>query len=114
MPKFSKLILIAVFGMTPVFLLAQPQGEKGSIVGSADSGAQIVVSGIDSGAVIGIVAKCDGSYKAEGLAPGRYSIAEGGPHHAPRRLSVEAGKESHVDLGAATPESTRTCEVKKR
>ena len=114
MPQFAKIILIAIFGMTPALLHAQQQEQRGSILGSADPGAQIVVSGVDSGAVIGIVADCDGSYKAEGLAPGRYAIVEGGPHHATRKLSVEAGKESHVDLGAATPESTRTCEAKKR
>jgi hypothetical protein len=114
MPQFSKFILTAALGMAPIFLHAQPQQAKGSISGSADPGAQIVVNGIDSGAVIGIMAKCDGSYKSEGLAPGRYAIVEGGPHHATRKLSVESGKESHVDLGAATPESTMACEAKKR
>jgi hypothetical protein len=112
MPQFSRLILTAVLVITPVLLPAQ-EGAKGSIAGSADPGAQIVVSGVDSGAMIGIVAKCDGSYKVEGLTSGRYAIVEGGPHHATRKLSVEAGKESHVDLGAATPESTRKCEAKK-
>ena len=114
MPHYSKSLLSAVLGMTPVFLYASPQETKGSIVGSADPGAQIVVTGVGTGAVIGVMAKCDGSYRADGLAPGHYAIVEGGPHHATRRLDVEAGKEAHVDLGAATVDSTRTCEARKK
>lgn len=114
MPHCPKLLLSAVLGMTPVFLYASSQETTGSIVGSADPGAQIVVTGVGTGAVIGVMAKCDGSYRADGLAPGHYAIVEGGPHHATRKLDVEAGKESHVDLGAATVESTRACEAKKR
>jgi hypothetical protein len=114
MPRFSKPFLTAVFALTPVLTYASSQDTKGAIVGSADSGAQIVVTGVDTGAVIGVVAKCDGSYRADGLAPGRYSIVEGGPHHATRKLEVSAGKEAHVDLGAATTESTQACEAKRK
>jgi hypothetical protein len=114
MPRFPKLILSVVVALTPVLTYASPQDTKGSIVGSADPAAQIVVTGVDTGAVIGVVAKCDGSYRADGLTPGRYTIVEGGPHHATRKLEVGAGKEAHVDLGAATTESTRACEAKKK
>ena len=62
--------------------------------------AQAVVTNVESGQVVGIVAKCDGSYRADGLRPGRYEIVEGGPHHAVRKLSVAEGQDSHVDLAA--------------
>jgi hypothetical protein len=82
----------------------------GSIAGAADGGAQIVVTNLDTGAIIGIMAKCDGTYRAEALKPGRYSIVEGGPKHAVRTLAVVAGQESQVDLA---PASKRTkCEAK--
>ena len=114
MLHYSKFLLSALLSMTPVLLYASPQETKGSIVGTADPGAQIVVTGAGNGAVIGVMAKCDGSYRADGLAPGHYAIVESGPHHATRKLDVEAGKEAHVDLGAATVDSTRACEAKKR
>jgi hypothetical protein len=82
----------------------------GSIAGAADGGAQIVVTNLDTGAITGIMAKCDGTYRAEALKPGRYSIVEGGPKHALRTLAVVAGQESQVDLA---PESKRTkCQEK--
>ena len=82
----------------------------GSIAGAANGGAQIVVTNLDTGAITGIMAKCDGTYRAEALKPGRYSIVEGGPKHAVRTLTVAAGHESQVDLA---PTSKRTkCQEK--
>ena len=82
----------------------------GSIAGNADSGAQIVVTNVATGEVSGYMAKCDGTYRAEPLKPGRYQIGEGGAGHAVRTVGVDAGKESQVDLA---PESRRTkCQAK--
>ena len=81
-------------------LIAQSRPATGAITGTADPGAQIVVTNVEDGQVIGIVAKCDGSYRADGLRPGRYEIVEGGQHHAIRKLSVAEGQDSHVDLAA--------------
>jgi ABC-type nitrate/sulfonate/bicarbonate transport system substrate-binding protein len=111
--KFLKCFAGAFILLTPSILAAQA-GPTGSVAGSADPGAQIIVTGADSGSVIGIVAACDGTFRAEGLKPGRYAIVEGGPHHATRKLSVAGGEVSHVDLGAPTPESTRACADKSK
>ncbi len=82
----------------------------GSIAGMADGGAQIVVTNVATGEVSGYMSKCDGTYRAEPLKPGRYQIVEGGAGHATRTVAVEAGKESQVDLA---PESRRTkCQAK--
>ena len=109
MIKLSPLVVAAVVAIGPGLLRAQGAGSTGSIAGNADPGAQIVVTGIDNGSVIGVMAECDGTYKAENLKPGRYSIVEGGPHHAVRKLSVDAGAVAHVDLGSANADSTRAC-----
>ena len=110
--KLSTYLVAGLVALSPGLLYAQSDS-TGSIAGTADPGAQIVVTGRDSGAVIGVGADCEGMYKAENLKPGQYSIVEGGPHHAVRKLSVKAGAVSHVDLGAATAESTRACKDKK-
>ncbi|AEU37679.1 carboxypeptidase-like regulatory domain-containing protein [Granulicella mallensis] len=112
MLKFSIFSAAILLALAPGLLQAQDSSSTGSIVGSADPGAQIILTGNDSGSVIGIMATCEGTYKAENLKPGRYSIVEGGPHHAVRKLSVEAGGVSHVDLGAASADSTRKCNAK--
>ncbi|NGZ85541.1 carboxypeptidase-like regulatory domain-containing protein [Duganella aceris] len=84
---------------------------SGCIAGFANGGAQIVVTSLATGEVSGFMAKCDGTYRAEPLKPGRYQIVEGGPNHAVRTVGVDAGKESQVDLAA---ESRRTkCQAKK-
>jgi hypothetical protein len=111
--RLSRYSIALIVALAPSLSHARTDASTGSIVGSADPGAQIVVTATDSGLVVGIVAACDGKYAAASLKPGRYSIVEGGPHHAPRTLSVEAGGVSHVDLGAATTNSTRTCNDKK-
>jgi hypothetical protein len=114
MLKFSRYFIAGLLVLAPNLSLAQAEAATGSIAGSADPGAQIVVTGIDSGVVVGIVASCDGKYKAENLKPGRYAIVEGGAHHAARKLSVDAGAMAHVDLGAASADSTRACNAKRR
>ncbi len=76
MPHYSKFLLSALLSMTPVLLYASPQETKGSIVGSADPGAQIVVTGAGNGAVIGVMAKCDGSYRADGPAASKRTFLE--------------------------------------
>ena len=75
----------------------------GTITGVADPNTQIVVTGLDSSLVAGIMSKCDGTYRVSGLNPGRNAIVESGQHHATRKLSVKDGEESHVDLA---PESS--------
>jgi hypothetical protein len=100
---------LALFNTAAMAAEAEPTG---SIAGAADGGAQIVVTNLSTGEIIGIMAKCDGTYRAASLKPGRYSIVEGGPHHAVRTLSVTAGAESQVDLA---PESSRgKCAAKDR
>jgi hypothetical protein len=49
----------------------------GSIAGMADGGAQIVVTNVANGEVLGIMAKCDGTYRAEPLKPGRWREPRG-------------------------------------
>ncbi|SHM27317.1 Carboxypeptidase regulatory-like domain-containing protein [Duganella sacchari] len=98
----KKLIFAALFALTNFALAAD---NTGSIAGAADAGAQIVVTNLETGEITGIMAKCDGSYRAEGLKPGRYQIIEGGPHHAAREVGVSAGKESQVDLAPASKAS---------
>lgn len=96
-------LLIATLFITlssTVGISAQAKSATGSIIGKADPGAQIVVTNVEDSQVVGVVAKCDGSYRADGLRPGRYEIVEGGPHHAVRKLSVVEGQDSHVDLAA--------------
>jgi len=75
---------------------------KSYIYGAADPGAQIVVINLDSGSIVGIVAKADGTYRTDALAAGRYRIAEKGAYHAPRELSVVAGQSTNVDLVPAS------------
>ena len=111
--KISTCFIAALVVFAPNVLHAQGAPSTGSIAGSADPGAQIVLTA-NGGAVIGIMATCDGTYKAEDLKPGKYSIVEGGPHHAVRKLSVKAGEVSHVDLGAANADSIRACRDKKQ
>ena len=77
------------------------QEATGAITGTGDSEAQIIVTRVGNGEVIGVVVKCDGSYRVEGLKPADYEIVEKGPHHAVRKLSVSAGHDSHVDLAPA-------------
>jgi hypothetical protein len=110
--KFSTCSMTALLIFAPAMM--QAQGATGAIAGSADPGAQIVVTGVDSGAVIGIMASCDGTFKAENLKPGRYAIAEGGAHHATRKLSVDAGATAHVDLGAPSADAMRACTEKAK
>jgi hypothetical protein len=105
----SGFFLVAVLTIAPSLLHEQVVAPSGFIEGNADPGAQIVITGADDGSVIGVMAACDGTYKTNALKPGHYSIVEGGPHHAVRKLSVEAGTVAHVDLGAASPTSTREC-----
>jgi hypothetical protein len=94
-----KLFCVALLALnTPVFAA----DVKGSIAGAADAGAQIVVTSLSDGQVIGIMAKCDGTYRAEELKPGRYKIVVNGPNHAAREVGVSAGKESQVDLAPAS------------
>jgi hypothetical protein len=114
MINLSKVLFATVVFIAPGIMSAQTNVPSGSIAGIADPGAQIIVTGLHGGSVIGIVAACDGTYKAENLKPGQYSIVEGGPHHATRKLSVDAGVVSHVDLGSATADSTRACNEKKQ
>jgi hypothetical protein len=113
MIKLSRSFFGAIFAIAPILWYAQGQASTGAIAGNADPGAQIVVTA-DSGAVVGFMAACDGTYKAEALKPGHYSIGENSPHHAVRKLSVEAGAVAHVDLGAASADSTRACNVKNQ
>jgi len=89
-------------------LAAQAAESTGSIAGAADADAQIIVTNLATGQVIGIMAKCDGTYRAEGLKPGRYQIKENGPHHAARQVGVEAGKQSEVDLAPAKSSTCKT------
>jgi len=90
--------------------MAMAAETTGSIAGIADGGAQIVVTNVATGEVSGFMAKCDGTFRAEPLKPGRYHIVEGGAGHAVRTLGVDAGKESQVDLA---PESRRIkCQAK--
>jgi hypothetical protein len=77
---------------------ASAQEATGAITGTGDPGAQIIVTRVGDGEVIGVVVKCDGSYRVEGLKSGDYEIFEKGPHHAVRKLSVSAGHDSHVNL----------------
>ncbi|HEX7815119.1 carboxypeptidase-like regulatory domain-containing protein [Dyella sp.] len=92
--KSLLLIAAAVLLTTP----AMAGESTGYIYGYADPSAQIVVVNEDTSAVIGVVAKPDGTYRADDLAPGHYAITEAGEHHAQRHLSVNAGKGSNVDL----------------
>ncbi|MRW87106.1 hypothetical protein GJ698_23845 [Pseudoduganella sp. FT26W] len=92
-----KLLTAALLALTTPLMAAEATG---SIAGAADAGAQIVVTNIGSGEIIGIMVRDDGTYRAEGLKPGRDRIVETGPHHAPREVGVNAGKESQVDLAA--------------
>jgi hypothetical protein len=94
----QRFVFAALLALTSPIMAAE---STGSIAGSADAGAQIVIANLSSGEIIGIIAKCDGSYRAEGLKPGRYQIVESGPHHAPREVGVSAGKEAQVDLAPA-------------
>jgi hypothetical protein len=114
MLKLPRCLFATLIVLPSSFLIAQSPGSTGSIVGGADPGAQIVLTGVDSGSVIGILATCDGTYKAENLKPGRYTIVEGGPHHAVRKFSINPGAISHVDLGAASTDSIRACNAKKQ
>jgi len=109
MTNLSRYFVGAIIAIASSILYAQDTGSTGVIAGNADPGSQIVVTGTDSGSVIGVMATCDGTFKAENLKPGHYSIVEKGPHHAVRKLSVEAGAVAHVDLGSASAESTRAC-----
>lgn len=91
--KYIVLSAAALFATLPVH--ADPARY---IKGSADPGAQIVVTSEDTGSVMGYVAAGDGTYRAGPLAPGRYSIVEQGAHHAVRHLSVSADRDGEVDL----------------
>ena len=114
MSKFCSYYVAVFMVFSPSLVYAQGATSTGTIAGIADPGSQIVVTGLDNGAVIGVMAACDGAYKAENLKPGRYSIVEGGLHHAVRKLSVNAGSVSHVDLGAPTSDSTQACNDKPK
>ena len=108
----SRFFLFAALAIAPGLLHEQMVAPSCFIAGNADPGAQIVITGTDDGLVIGVMAACDGTYKTNALRPGHYSIVEGGPHHAVRKLTVEAGTVAHVDLGSASPTSTRECNDK--
>ncbi|WP_263382998.1 carboxypeptidase-like regulatory domain-containing protein [Granulicella arctica] len=96
----AALVLILSLISVPTMMLAQ-EG-TGAITGAADAGAQIVLTNLDTHQVIGVMAKCDGTYRATQLKPGRYQIIEGGKNHVARSLSVTAGQDSHVDLAPAS------------
>jgi len=101
-----------IFALSALALsgMAMAAETTGSIAGIADGGAQIVVTNVATGEVSGFMAKCDGTFRAEPLKPGRYHIVEGGAGHAVRTVGVDAGKESQVDLA---PESRRIkCQAK--
>jgi hypothetical protein len=89
------ILLLLAAGTFPALQAAE---SGGAITGVADPNTQIVVTGLDSSQVTGVMSKCDGTYRVSGLNPGRYAIVESGPHHAARKLSVKDGEESHVDL----------------
>ena len=80
--------------------------DTGSIQGNAEPDSQIVVTNLDDGSITGIMAKCDGTYIAANLKPGRYRIQQNGPGHAARTLSVAAGHVSETDLA---PEKRTLC-----
>jgi hypothetical protein len=75
MTRLSRSFFGAIIAIAPILSYAQGPASTGTITGSADPGAQIVVTGTDSGAVIGIMAACDGTYKAEGLKLGGIRLA---------------------------------------
>ncbi|WP_158792800.1 carboxypeptidase-like regulatory domain-containing protein [Granulicella sp. L60] len=77
---------------------AQMNSVTGAITGNADPESQIVVTSIPGGEVVGVMAKCDGSYRADSLKPGGYKVVEAGPHLSVREVSVAEGKDSKVDL----------------
>ncbi len=58
--------------LTTIFVVQVPHvhaaSATGSIAGAADPGAQIVVTSVEDGKVIGVVAKCDGTYRVDGLS----------------------------------------------
>ena len=95
---FRRSLPIAAVAALALWASAGAGTPTGYIHGSANPGAQIILIRLDSGAVMGIVAAADGSYRSDDLAPGRYRIAEKGNYHAPRELTVVAGKASEVDL----------------
>lgn len=98
MKALHSLLVVGTLGIVSSLPASAFSPEKGAITGAGDPGAQVVVTQVDGGKVIDAMVKCDGTYRAEGLEPGRYQIVEGGPHHAPRTLTVRAGEDSHVDL----------------
>ena len=105
MSRFKSRFCIVVLPLAVLFMsisqFASAQEATGAITGIGDPGAQIIVTRVGDGEVIGVVVKCDGSYRVEGLKPADYEIVETGPHHAVRKLSVSAGHDSHVDLAPA-------------
>jgi len=91
-------LLIGAIAVTTLPFTAIAAPDTGSIRGTADPSWQIIVTNLDDGSVSGIMSKCDGTYEATGLRPGRYRIKENGPRHAPRTLSVSANHISETDL----------------
>jgi hypothetical protein len=92
-------LLLGTLVSASAFASAPQQSQpEGYIYGYADPGAQIVVIDEKSGAISGVVAKSDGTYRTSALTPGKYSIQESGEHHAMRHLEITEGKGSNVDL----------------
>src|ERR1700679_3430113 len=55
MITFSRFLIGAIIAAAPSLLYAQGTESTGSIAGNADPGAQVVVTGTESGSVIGIM-----------------------------------------------------------
>ena len=75
-------------------LLAWTSGNGYALSEMIADGAQVVVTSVEDGKVVGVVAECDGTYRVDGLRAGHYEIVEGGPHNAVRKLSASEGQDS--------------------
>lgn len=102
----STLSSLALF-LLPIAAMAG--ADTGSIQGIAEPNSQILVANLDDGSISGFMAKCDGTYIADGLKPGRYRIQQNGPGHAARTLAVLANHVSETDLA---PEKRDQCAKK--
>ncbi len=98
--------IICVLAVLALPAAAATSPNTGSIEGVAEPGAQIVVTNLEDGSITGVMARCDGTYAATHLKPGRYKIQQNGAGHAPRTLSVQADHVSETDLA---PEKRNNC-----
>jgi hypothetical protein len=99
--RFQRRVAVIAVGML-IASVAYAQSSEGSINGRAKPGEKVTITSTENGASRQVTADSSGTFNANKLPPGAYTVESGG---VKREVSVTIGSGTSVDLGAQ--ETTR-------